>query len=193
MRGDAHENPRHFRTGGQFRRWLEEHHGESVELWLAFWKKSTGKGGIDYPTARDEALCFGWIDGIRKKLDEERYTIRFTPRTETSKWSLVNVRRYEALTAEGRIAEPGRQAFRRFDPDKHEPYSFERRKDAVLDDAYVESFRARKEAWTFFEDQPPGYRRMVIHWVMQAKREETRRRRLNKLVEACAVGERLFR
>ncbi len=188
-RPTAHD-PKHFRTPAALRRWLETNHATKDELWIGFWKKDSGRGGITYPEALDELLCFGWIDGVRKRVDEERYTIRLTPRKPTSKWSEVNLRRYVALEAEGRIAEPGREARARFDPSKHTPYSSEARVTKLAPELR-RTFEANADAWRFFQAQPPGYRRTAVHWVMSAKRPETRERRLRQLVEVSTEGRRL--
>ncbi|NJD18247.1 MAG: bacteriocin-protection protein [Gemmatimonadetes bacterium] len=145
---------------------------------------------MTYQEAVDEALCWGWIDGVKKKVDSDLYTNRFTPRKPVSKWSDVNLRRYAELEAAGRIAAPGKAAFTRFDPAKHRAYSFEARPDAFPPELESE-FRRHRGAWAFFTAQPPGYRRIAIHWVGSAKREETRLRRLAQLVSASVAGQRL--
>ncbi len=188
--GDRFDDPRLFRTQAAFRSWLERNHDRGTELWVGFWNKASGKKGMSYLEAVDEALCWGWIDGIKKKVDEERYTNRFTPRKARSKWSDVNLRRYAELEAAGRVAPPGEAAFARFDPSKHAGYSFESRPDALPPELEAE-FRRHAPAWTYFQAQPPGYRRTAIHWVASAKREETRLRRLGQLVEASESGARL--
>jgi len=190
MKGDRWEDPRHFRTPQACRAWLEKNHARVSELWIGFYRKGTGGKGVTYKEALDEALCFGWIDGIKRKVDEIRYTNRFTPRKPDSKWSKVNFQRYAELEAEGRVAPPGAAARARFDPEKHQPYSFEGRV-VELAPRYAKTFQRKKTAWAFFQDQPPGYRRTAIHWVMSAKREETRERRLDKLMDASGGHERL--
>jgi len=190
MAGEKAQDPRHFPSAGEFRRWLEKHHATVEELWLGFYNKKSGRGGLSYPEAVDELLCFGWIDGVKKKVDDERYTNRITPRKTRSKWSDANLRRYEELDAEGRIAEPGRAARARFDPSKHTPYSFEGRPSELSADLRAQ-FAANAEAWRSFREEPPGYRRTAIHWVMSAKRAGTRERRLRQLIEVSSRGERL--
>lgn len=182
--------PRFFGTPAEFRQWLETSHCRVDELWIGLWKKSSAKDGLTYKQALDEALCFGWIDGVRKSVDDDSYVIRFTPRKAVSKWSEVNLRRYAELEAEGRVAPPGRAAFERFDPSKHRPYSFEGRA-RELSPELRRAFEGHAEAWAFFQDQPPGYRRIAVHWIMSAKRAETRERRLGQLVEVSASGRRL--
>ena len=139
----------------------------------------------------DEALCFGWIDGRRKRIDDERYTIRFTPRRPGSIWSAVNIGRVAALTAEGRMRPPGRTAFEARREDRSGIYSYEQRDEAVFPAEIEKRFRARKKAWAWFESQPRGYRQNTIRWVMTAKREETRERRLRTLIEDSAAGRRI--
>jgi uncharacterized protein YdeI (YjbR/CyaY-like superfamily) len=189
MKGDRWEDPRHFRGPAAFRAWLEKNHDRKSELWVGFYRKGHGEG-MTYSQAVDEALCFGWIDGIKRKVDDVRYTNRFTPRKPRSKWSDVNLRRYDELTEEGRIAPPGAEARKRFDPRKHPPYSYERDR-ARLTPEYRTLFEANREAWTFFQDQPPGYHKTCVGWIMSAKRESTRMRRLGQIIESSAAGERL--
>ncbi len=179
-----------FQSPAKFRRWLEKNHDGAAELRVGFWKKDSGKGGITYAEALDEALCFGWIDGVRRRVDDEAYEIRFTPRKPVSKWSAVNLKRYAELEAQGRIAPPGRAAFERFDPDKHEPYSFETR-PMTFSTELKKAFQAHADAWRSFQAQPPGYRRTATFYVMSAKRADTRERRLAQLVAVSARGERL--
>lgn len=188
--GARADDPRLFPGQAAFRAWLERNHDRVSELWVGFWNRASGKSGMTYPEAVDEALCWGWIDGVKKKVDADRYTNRFTPRKAQSKWSDVNLRRYAALEAAGRVAPPGRAAFARYDPSKQEAYSFEARPDA-LPAELDRVFRRNAGAWTFFQAQPPGYKRTAIHWVSSAKREETRLGRLAQLVEVSAAGERL--
>ena len=181
---------RYFKDAAEFRRWLAAHHATERELLVGFYKKASGKPGISYKDAVDEALCFGWIDGVKKRVDEHRYTHRFSPRTSSSIWSLINTRRVGELIALERMAAPGLETFQRRDPKKTQLYSFENRPstfDAVLE----RTFKADAVAWTFFRAQPPGYRRVVTFWVMSAKQEETRLRRLAVLVKSSAEGKRI--
>ena len=182
--------PRHFRSAAAFATWLEKHHAEAPELIVGFYKKDTGRGGITYGEALDEALCWGWIDGVRRNVDAQSYSIRFSPRKPKSKWSEVNLAHYARLEAAGRVRPPGAEAFARFDPAKHTPYSFEARA-TVFPPELLRRFQAAGDAWAFFQAQPPGYRRTVTHWVTSAKREETRLRRLAELIEVSADGIRL--
>lgn len=188
--GKHWDHPRLFKDQAAFRAWLSRNHAKVPELWVGFYNKKSGKSAMTYAEAVDESLCWGWIDGIKKKVDEERYTNRFTPRKEVSKWSDVNLRRYAELDAEDRIAAPGKAAFARFDPAKHRAYSFEARPDAFPPEL-EKLFKRNKAAWAKFMEQPPGYRRTAIHFVSSAKREETRLRRLDQLVDLSAQGERL--
>lgn len=190
-RGDAPQRPMFFETPADFRRWLAEHHDSRSVLWVGYYKKSTGKPSITWPESVDEAICFGWIDGLRKKVDEEAYTVRFTPRKPTSHWSKVNVEKAERLLAEGRMAPAGRAAWEARDPEQTGQASYEREEPAELPPEMEARFRARVEAWAFFQDQPPGYRRTALHWVVSAKRPSTRDRRLDTLIEDSAAGRKI--
>lgn len=190
MAGEVWDDPMLFEDRAAFRAWLEAHHDTADELWVGFFKKATGKGGLQYKEAVDECLCWGWIDGIRKRVDDEVYTNRVTPRKAKSKWSKVNVDRYAELDGEGRIAPPGRAAFARFDASEHAPYSFETRPKAFPPDL-KDRFQEHADAWAFFQEQPAGYRRSSVHWVVSARRESTRIRRLEQLIAASTEGERL--
>jgi uncharacterized protein YdeI (YjbR/CyaY-like superfamily) len=159
------------------------------ELWVGFYKKASGKRGITYAEAVDQALCFGWIDGIKKRVDEQGYTHRFSPRTSKSVWSVVNTRRAEELKRLGLMHAAGLAAFERRDPAKSGLYSFEN-PSVSLPPPLARQFKANKQAWLFFEAQPPGYRRIAISWVVSAKQDATRERRLALLVHASANGNR---
>jgi len=182
--------PKFFSTPEKFREWLERNHDSASELLLGFHKKSSGKKSITYAEALDEALCYGWIDGVRKNLDETSYTIRFTPRKARSIWSNVNVNHVERLTKEGRMRPAGIEAYARRDPKLTGIYAFENR-PRELSPEFEKAFRKNKTAWSFFEKQPPGYKRLVIFRVMEAKREETRLKRFKDLVEVSEKGLRL--
>jgi uncharacterized protein YdeI (YjbR/CyaY-like superfamily) len=181
--------PVFFPTEADFRRWLQANHEIAPELLVGFWKKSSGKPSIDWPQARDQALCFGWIDGIRKSMGEDAYTIRFTPRRKGSIWSKVNVERFEALKAAGQMTAAGEAAYER---DRHRSgvYSYEKPL-ASLTPAEEAMFRKNKDAWADWQQRPPGYRKTVLGWVTGAKRPETRAKRLFQLIEVSAVGRRL--
>ena len=185
-----HPRPTFFPTPAHFRRWLERHHASATELWVGFYKKSTGRPSITWPEAVDEALCFGWIDGIRKSLDEESYTNRFTPRKPGSNWSLINTKRVKELIEQGRMHEAGLEAFKSRDP-KKSVYSFEQRKNPQLTPELEALFKRNRDAWQFFEAQPPGYRRVITFYVVSAKQEATRLRRLDNLIKHCAAGRRI--
>ena len=182
--------PRFFSNPEKFREWLERNHDSATELLLGFHKKSSGKKSVTYAEALDEALCYGWIDGVRKNLNETSYTIRFTPRKARSIWSLVNVRHVERLAKEGRMRPAGIEAYARRDPKRTGIYAFENR-PREFSPEFEKAFRKNKTAWSFFEKQPPGYRRLVIFRVMGAKKEETRLKRFKELVEVSEKGLRL--
>jgi uncharacterized protein YdeI (YjbR/CyaY-like superfamily) len=183
--------PTYFATPAAFRTWLETHHASSSELLVGFYKKGSGKPSITWPESVDEALCFGWIDGIRRTVDDERYTIRFTPRKARSTWSAVNIKRVAELQKLGRMQPAGRAAFERREETRSQIYSYEQRSDAVLDDAAERAFRANERAWGFFNAQPPSYRRIAVYWVMTAKKEATRQSRLATLIDDSAHERRL--
>ena len=174
--------PRFFRSPADFRRWLEKNHNKATELIVGFFKKDSGRKSVTYSEALDEALCFGWIDGVRRRLDENSYSIRFTPRKPRSIWSLVNTRRVEELIRLRRMHQAGLDAFELRDPKRTGIYSFENAPRKFAPD-YEKSFRANKTAWDFFNRQPPGYQRLASYWVMSAKQEQTRLRRLNLLID----------
>jgi uncharacterized protein YdeI (YjbR/CyaY-like superfamily) len=182
--------PKFFSSPDQFRKWLEKNHDRAAELLVGLHKKTSGKKSITYAEALDEALCFGWIDGVRKNLDETSYTIRFSPRKPKSIWSRINIRHVERLTKEGRMAPPGLKAFKLRDPERSGVYSFENA-PPELSPEYEKRFRANKAAWQFFQAQPPGYRRLVTFRTMSAKKEETRLRRLEQLIASSEKGLRL--
>ena len=181
--------PTYFPSEADFRRWLEKNHESAEELLVGFWKKGTGKPSIDWPQGRDQALCFGWIDGVRRSLGDEAYTIRFTPRRKGSIWSKVNVERFNALKAAGLMTEAGVRAY---EENKHKSglYAYEN-KLAKLDKGEEALFRKDKAAWVDWEERPPGYRKVVLHWITSAKRPETRAKRLNILIESSAAGEKI--
>lgn len=181
---------RFFGTAGELRRWLEKNYSKSEELWIGFYKKDSGKGGITYAQALDEALCYGWIDGIRKKLDEESFTTRFTPRKPKSIWSNVNVGHVARLTKEGRMQPPGIAAYEKKNDARSGIYAFER-EIAELEPQMLKQFKRERVAWKYFDAQPPYYRRLASWWVISAKRDETRMKRLEQLIELSAREERL--
>lgn len=182
--------PVFFRTASEFRAWLDTHHETDRELWVGFYKKSSGRPSLTWPEAVDEALCYGWIDGIRKSYDSESYVNRFTPRSSRSNWSEVNLRKFKALIRAKRIQPAGLRAYRARDP-KRARYSFEQRNAPAFDPAALKKFKANRAAWRFFDAQPPGYRRVATFWVISAKRPETRARRLDTLIADSAAGRRI--
>jgi uncharacterized protein YdeI (YjbR/CyaY-like superfamily) len=182
--------PTYFASSAAFRSWLENNHASCSELLVGFYKKSSGKGGISYPEALDGALCFGWIDGVRKSLNADAYTIRFTPRKAKSQWSTVNIKRGRELSAAGRMHSAGLKIFEGAEAQPRK-YSYEQRKDSHFSTDHERQFRANSAAWEFFKSQPAGYRRTATFWVASAKQEETRRRRLGLLISASAAGQRI--
>ncbi len=179
--------PRYFTSAEAFRHWLEREHARARELWVGFHKTATGRPSLTWPESVDAALCFGWIDGIRKRVDEARYMIRFTPRRERSIWSAVNIRRVAALKRAGLMRPAGLAAWARRTRERFGVYSYENR-PKTMPPRYQRVLQARPRAWAFFAAQPPGYRRTIIWWVVSAKQEATRARRLAVLVEECAKG-----
>jgi uncharacterized protein YdeI (YjbR/CyaY-like superfamily) len=179
-----------FKSRADFRKWLEKHHTTAQELWVGYYKKDSGRPSITWPESVDEALCFGWIDGLRKSVDEISYKIRFTPRKPRSIWSAVNIKRAEELLLEGRMQPAGQRAFEARLENRSGIYSYEQRK-AELDDPYGAKFRQNRGAWEFFEAQPASYRRAAIWWVLSARKEETRLKRLEKLIAESAQGRRI--
>jgi uncharacterized protein YdeI (YjbR/CyaY-like superfamily) len=182
--------PTFFPTAAAFRRWLHQHHKSERELWVGFYKRSTGKPSITWPEAVDQLLCFGWIDGVRKSLGEESYVIRVTPRKPGSIWSAVNVKRAEELVKLGLMHEAGSKAFAGRDANKTNRYSFERAQ-VKLDKALEKQFLASRKAWEFFQAQPPGYRKTILWWIMSGKQEATREKRLGVLIGNSEAGRRV--
>ena len=181
--------PRFFRTQSEFSSWLERNHDTARELWVGYYRKSTGRRSISWPESVDEALCFGWIDSVRKSIDDDRYMNRFSPRRAGSTWSARNVERARELIELGLMRPAGRKAFEARAEDRSSIYSYEQRRVTPLDKRYERQFRRNKKAWTFFQSSPPSYRQAAIHWVMAAKRDDTRERRLETLIENSAKGE----
>jgi len=181
-------NPIFFETPAGFRAWLAANHATAGELWVGFYKKGSGRPSLTWPESVDEALCYGWIDGLRRRLDDVSYIIRFTPRRPGSTWSEVNTRRAAELLAAGQMQPAGLAAYEARDLDKTRLYSYEARHQP-LDSAYEADFRADAAAWAYWEAQPAHYRHGATHWVMSAKREETRRKRLATLIADAAAGQ----
>ena len=182
--------PVFFETAGAFRDWLEANHLTATEVVVGFYRKASGRKSLTWPEAVDQALCFGWIDSIRRSAGDDAYTNRFTPRRATTTWSAVNIKRATELAAAGLMRPAGLAAFEARKESRSAIYSYEQQR-AGLSDAFVAKFRAQPRAWEYFEAQPPGYRRTASWWVMSAKRIETRERRLATLIEDSANGRRL--
>src|SRR5438309_695276 len=182
--------PKFFRTPAAFRAWLQRHHGSAAELLVGFYKRDAGTPSITWPEAVDEALRFGWIDGIRRRVDERRYTIRFTPRRPGGIWSAVNIRRARALAAEGHMAAAGHKAFEARRPNRSVRYSYEQRPRRLVA-PYAGMLARNPAARKFFLARAPGYRRAAIWWVLSAKQEKTRLKRARTLIELSARGEQI--
>ena len=183
--------PTYFTSATDFRRWLETHAASASELLVGFHKVDSGRPCMTWSESVDEALCFGWIDGVRRRIDDAAYTIRFTPRKPTSIWSAINIAKIERLNAEGRLRPAGEAAFAHREEARSKVYAYEQEATAELTPQELRAFKRRKSAWTFFESTPPGYRKVILHWVTRAKKTETRASRLATLVDACAAGTRL--
>jgi len=186
------DNPRHFNSAAEFRHWLELNHAAMSELWIGFYRKASGKVGMTYAEALDEALCFGWIDGLKKRVDEVSFKQRFTPRNPRSIWSLVNIGHVRRLQKAGLMTPIGLKVFRARSPSRSGVFSFESKPPEFSPDLR-EILRAESSAWQFFEAQPPGYQRVACFWVMSAKQAETRQRRLAQLIKDSKSGRRLKR
>jgi uncharacterized protein YdeI (YjbR/CyaY-like superfamily) len=182
--------PHFFKTPADFRNWLAKNHASAAELLVGFYKKDSGKPSITWPESVDEALCFGWIDGVRRRIDDVSYSIRFTPRKKTSTWSAINIARVAELTKLDRMQPAGLRAFEHRREEKSAIYSYEN-ETRTLPAEDEKKLRAHKKAWEFFNAQPPGYRRLSIYWITSAKKEETRARRLTTLIDDSANGRRL--
>lgn len=177
--------PRFFKTPADFRKWFQTHHASATELWVGFYKKDSGKKSITWSQSVDQALCFGWIDGLRRGIDEVSYKIRFTPRKQRSTWSAVNIKRAGELTTLGLMQPTGLKAFAAREENRSGIYSYEQR-SPELPDEYAKKLRKNPVAWKFFQAQPPSYRKAANWWVLSAKQEETRLRRLDKLINDSA-------
>jgi len=180
----------YFESAAAFRKWLAAHHATEKELLVGYHRKGSGTPSMTWPESVDEALCFGWIDGVRKRVDETRYTIRFTPRRTISIWSAINIARVAVLRAQGLMKPAGLAAFDARDDKRSAIYAYENRPKA-FDAAAEKALRRDKAAWDFFQAQPPGYRKLAVWWVMSAKKEETRQKRLAKLISDSSAGKRI--
>jgi len=183
----------YFRTPADLRKWFRANHAKAAELWVGFHKKDSGKPSITWPESVDEALCVGWIDGIRKSLGDEAYVIRFLPRRKGSVWSAINIRLVESLIAEGRMHAAGLRAFedRHAHPKSGYTYRSLTSKSEPLSAAFEKRLCANAAAWAFWQAQPPSFKRKVVHWVTSAKHDETKERRLERLIAECAAGRRI--
>jgi uncharacterized protein YdeI (YjbR/CyaY-like superfamily) len=180
--------PTFFKNAAEWRKWLKENHDNAQELWLGYYKKNSGKANYSWSESVDEAICYGWIDGLRKSIDEDSYMIRFTPRRPTSIWSAVNIEKVKVLTKKGLMRPAGIQAWENKRYKKSSVYSFEQERHE-LGEAYIKIFMAKTKAWSFFEKKlAPSYKKASIHWVTSAKREDTRLRRLHILIESSEQG-----
>jgi uncharacterized protein YdeI (YjbR/CyaY-like superfamily) len=190
MKMSAAMKIKYFKSANEFRSWLEKNHASTQELWVGYYKKSSKQPSMTWPESVDEALCFGWIDGIRKGVDDLRYTIRFTPRRRGSIWSAINIKRARELSDKGLMKPPGMAAFGARKENRSGIYSYEQR-TAKLDAPYEKRLRQNKAAWDFFYAQPPSYRKAIAWWIVSARQEATRFKRLEKLITESGRGERL--
>jgi uncharacterized protein YdeI (YjbR/CyaY-like superfamily) len=177
--------PKFFPTLTDWRAWLEKNHADQEEMWVGFYKRDSGRPSITWPESVDGALCFGWIDGVRYSIDAISYKIRFTPRKPRSIWSAINIKRATKLSNLGMMHAAGLAAFEKRQGDRSAIYSYEQRKAACLPAEYEKQFRAQRDAWKFYQAQPPWYRRTSTYWVISAKKEETRTKRLALLIDCC--------
>ncbi|MBL1223094.1 YdeI/OmpD-associated family protein [Chryseobacterium sp. L7] len=182
--------PIFFATKEEFRKWLEENHTEEKEVLVGFYKKGTGKPSMNWSESVDQALCFGWIDSVRRSIDTESFTNRFTPRKSNSIWSIINIKKVEELTKAGLMTPEGQKAFEARKEDKTGIYSHEK-EQIIFDPGYEKQFKAHKTAWEFFEKQAPSYKRTIIHWLMSAKQEKTQLSRLEKVIHESEQLRRL--
>jgi uncharacterized protein YdeI (YjbR/CyaY-like superfamily) len=181
---------RFFARQSDFRKWLEKNHDKKTELLVGFYKVDSGKPSITWPQSVDEALCFGWIDGVRRSIDKDSYCIRFSPRKRNSIWSAVNLKKIEALKRAGLMKPSGLAVFENRDPSKAGLYTYEKEEVKFSPD-YERTFKANQKAWTFFQSRPPSYRRPATNWVMSAKEVSTQLSRLERLIAACEAGRKL--
>lgn len=183
-------NPKFFSTQEDFRRWLEENHETETEVIVGYYNVKSGKGGMTWSESVDQALCFGWIDGVRRKVDEESYCNRFTPRKANSNWSAVNIAKVAELMQKGLMKPAGITAFEKRKDEKSAVYAYENELKK-FSETFEKLFRANEKAWEFFEKQANWYKKQMINWVMTAKQEATRESRLKKLIDASASEKRL--
>ena len=184
------KEPRFFATQSELRKWFQTHHQTETEIWIGYYKKATGIPSIDWPQSVDEAICFGWIDGIRRKIDEKSYKIRFTPRNPKSHWSAVNLAKVEKLLELGLMMPAGLEVYHKRDEKKSKQASYERQ-HIELDQQYEAKIRQNEKAWLYFENLAASYKKASIHWVMSAKNEGTRLRRLEILIQSCETEQKI--
>ncbi len=177
-----------FATADDLQKWFEVNHKAETELLVGYYKKHTKKPSITWSESVDEALCVGWIDGIRRKIDAESYSIRFTPRKAKSHWSAVNIKKVAQLKKEGRMKAEGLAAFARLDPKNSELAAYETKKNYTLPDSYLEKLQANTKAWQYFDALAPGYKKQTVNWIMAAKREVTRDKRFQILIDSSEQG-----
>ncbi len=180
------EEPMFFETAADLRTWLEANHRTETELWVGMYKKSTGRASVTWPEVVAQCLCFGWIDGIRKTVDEHSFKNRITPRKPTSNWSAINIAKVEELTRQGLLHPAGLEAYNKRKEEKSRVYSFEQTEEPAFTDEEIAQFQSSPAAWAWFQARPPGYRRTATHWVVSAKKPETRQKRLATLIEDSA-------
>jgi uncharacterized protein YdeI (YjbR/CyaY-like superfamily) len=178
-----------FPTQENFRQWLEENHAKETELLVGFYKLETKKPSLRWSQSVDQALCFGWIDGVRRTIDAESYSIRFTPRRPTSIWSAVNIQKIEDLTKQGLMQAVGLAAFAKRQEHKSKIYAYEKG-PILLDETFEKQFKENEKAWFFFQSQAPSYKKLALHWIMSAKQEVTKKRRLEKIITESEAGRR---
>jgi uncharacterized protein YdeI (YjbR/CyaY-like superfamily) len=183
--------PMFFSTPEEFRNWLTKNHRTSTELLVGYWKVGTKRPSMTWSESVDQALCFGWIDGVRRTIDDDSFSIRFSPRRPESPWSASNTAKVAELESKGLMRAAGRAAFARRNDERARAYSYENG-PKEFDADLVRIFKKSKEAWEFYQGQPSGYRKKIVHWVMSAKQAETRVRRLQRLIQFCAEGKRLY-
>ena len=188
MKDDAHLSARYFASTAQFRRWLDRHHSDTKVLWVGYHKRATARPSLTWSESVDVALCYGWIDGVRRPVDEERYAIRFTPRSSKSNWSKVNLAKAKQLMASGQMHPAGLAAYQGRDPSRTYRYLYEQKERPGLAPRYLAELRKDPKAWAFYKAQAPWYQRISGLYVMSAVKEETRQRRLARLIKDCAAG-----
>jgi uncharacterized protein YdeI (YjbR/CyaY-like superfamily) len=187
----APKAPKFFASAHKFRIWLSKYSASEAELVVGFYKVDSGRPSMSWPQSVDEALCYGWIDGVRKRIDDLSYQVRFTPRKHTSIWSAVNIAKFELLSSQGKMTAAGAAAYAHKTDRKSAVYAYEQAETAQLSSVEIKAFKKSAAAWRFMQNTPPGYQKVVLHWIVTAKKTETRIARFDKLLAACEKGERL--